>query len=86
MILVLHFIGGMALGALYFCGLWWNTRMFGEAGRLLQAIALLIARVSLLAGLLAMSALEGALPLLVVVLGVLAARAVVMRRIRRVAA
>ena len=45
----------------------------------------MIGRFALLAGLLTLASLEGALPLLVMTLGVLVARSAVMRRVREVA-
>ena len=49
------------------------------------AIALGLGRFILLGGLLALAALEGALPLLAMALGVLIARPMVMRRVREAA-
>jgi F1F0 ATPase subunit 2 len=80
-----HFATGIVLGVLYFRSLWWNTRRFTEGGSVVAAIALMIGRFALLAGLLTLASLEGALPLLVMTLGVLIARSVVMRRVREAA-
>jgi F1F0 ATPase subunit 2 len=74
-------IGGIVLGILYFRSLWWITRRFTEGGRATTTIALMIARFALL-GLLTLASLEGALPLLMMALGVLIARPVVMREVR----
>jgi F1F0 ATPase subunit 2 len=73
---------GIALGLLYFHGLWHNARRFAGGGRVTTTIALMVGRVALLGGLLTLASLAGALPLLVMTLGVLIARAIVMRRVR----
>jgi F1F0 ATPase subunit 2 len=80
-----HLVAGMLLGALYFRTLWWNARLFALGGRATTGIALMIGRLVLLGGLLALASLEGALPLLVMALGVLIGRSMVMRRVREVA-
>lgn len=78
-----HFAAGVLVGMLYFRSLWWMTRRFaaGEAARV--TLTWMIARLAGIGGLLALAALEGALPLLLVALGVFAGRAVVMRRYGR---
>lgn len=83
--LVLHLAAGFGLGLLYFRGVWWNVRLFASGGRVVTAIALGLGRFILLGGLLALAALEGALPLLAMALGVLVARPLVMRRVREAA-
>ena len=50
-------------------------------GRATTTVALMIGRFALLGGLLALASLEGALPLLVMALGVFIARSAVMRRV-----
>lgn len=75
-----HFGVGFGLGILYFRSLWWSTRRF--AGSMAATLALMIGRFALLGGVLTLASLEGALPLLTVALGVLAARSVVMNRVR----
>lgn len=82
--LVTHLGTGMVLGILYFRGLWWSIRRFFDGGNLVATIALMIGRFVLLGSLMALASLEGALPLLVMALGVLAARAAVIRRVREV--
>jgi len=82
--LVTHMGAGILLGILYFRGLWWSVRRFSHSGSLVATMALMIGRFVLLGGLMTLASLEGALPLLVLALGVLAARAVVMRRVRGV--
>ncbi len=82
--LVIHLGAGFVLGILYFRGLWWSVRRFFDGGSLVATIALMIGRFVLLGGLMTLAGLEGAPPLLMLALGVLAARAVVMRRVRGV--
>ncbi len=83
--LVLHLAAGFGLGLLYFRSVWWNARLFASGGRVTTAIAFGLGRFILLGGLLALAALEGALPLLAMALGVLVARPLVMRRVREAA-
>ena len=78
----LHLVGGIALGALYFGGLWWHARQFGQGGRIGALLAGTAVRFALLGITLWAASLEGAMPLLATALGVLLARAVVMRRVR----
>ena len=86
LIVALHLAGGIALGALYFGGLWWHARQFGQGGRIGALLAGSAARFVLLGGALWAASLEGAMPLLATALGVLLARAVVMRQARMAAA
>jgi F1F0 ATPase subunit 2 len=69
-----HFVAGIALGAVYFGGLWWNIRLFTEGGRAKTMILVMIGRFVLLASWLALASLEGAMPLLLMALGIFAAR------------
>ena len=78
-----HFGIGFGLGILYFRSLWWSTRRL--AGSMAAIIALMIGRFALVGGVLALASLEGALPLLTMALGVLAARFAVVKRVREVA-
>jgi F1F0 ATPase subunit 2 len=80
--LAIHLAAGIALGVLYFRGLWWDVRRLTGDGRVITTIALMIGRYVLLGGLLALASLEGALPLLMMALGVLIGRSVVMRNTR----
>ncbi len=82
--LVTHLGAGIVLGILYFRGLWWSVRRFAHGGNLVATIALMIGRFVLLGGLMTLASLEGALPLLVLALGVLVARSAVMRRVGEV--
>ncbi len=83
--LAVHFGVGFALGILYFRSLWWSARRVIGRGSLVAAVALMVGRFVLLGGLLALAGLEGALPLLIMALGVLIARSVVMNRVREAA-
>ncbi len=76
-----HLAAGIALGVLYFRAVWWNARLFALGARATATIALMIGRFALLAGLLTLASLEGAVPLLVMAFGVLIARSAVMRRL-----
>ena len=80
-----HLSVGIALGILYSRGLWWTARRFIGGERATMTIALMIGRFVLLGGLLTLASLEGALPLLVMTLGLLVARSAVVRRVREVA-
>jgi F1F0 ATPase subunit 2 len=83
--LAIHLAAGIALGVLYFRGLWWNVMRLTGDGRVTTTVALMISRFVLLGGLLALASLEGALPLLMMALGVLIGRAIVMRNTREAA-
>ena len=80
---VAHLALGASLGVLYFCGLWWNVRLFAGGGHAARAIAAMAGRFALLGGVLTATSLEGAMPLLTTAIGLFAARAVVVRRIRK---
>ncbi len=81
-VLAAHLAFGLGLGAFYFAGLWWNARLFADGAPLAAAIGLVIGRFALLAGFLTLASLEGALPLLLMALGVLVARPLVVRRVK----
>jgi F1F0 ATPase subunit 2 len=83
--LAAHLAAGIVLGVLYFCSLWWNVCQFTEGGRATTTVALMIGRFGLLGGLFMLASLEGALPLLMLALGVLIARSAIMRRVREAA-
>ncbi len=84
--LAAHLAAGIGFGVLYFRGLWWNTRRFTQGGeRVTTTIALMLGRFALLGGALTLASLEGALPLLVMALGILIARSVVIRKVREAA-
>ena len=81
--LLAHLAAGVALGALYFRGLWWNARLFAASANLPVSIGLVIGRFALLGGVLVLASLEGAMPLLAMALGVLAARWAVVHGVGR---
>ena len=83
--LAAHLVAGIAVGVIYFRSLWWNARRFTSGSHVATTIAVMIGRFVLLGGLLTLASLEGALPLLVMALGILIARSVVIRRIREIA-
>ena len=85
LILIVYFAIGVALGVVYFQGLRWNARLFSEGASLQVTIGLLVGRFVLLGVLLTLASLEGAMPLLVMALGVLVARFAVMHRLARLA-
>jgi len=70
--------GGVA-GTLYFICVRWNARLFAERARLDATISLMLARFAVLACLLTFAAHAGAMPLLLMALGVVVARFAVMR-------
>jgi F1F0 ATPase subunit 2 len=83
--LAIHLAAGITLGMLYFRGLWWNVRKLAGDGRVITTVALMIGRFAMLGGLLILASLEGALPLLVMALGLLIGRAIVMRNMTEAA-
>jgi hypothetical protein len=85
LILAAHFAAGIALGIAYFTAVWWNARQFALGGGMVTTIALIVGRFVLLGGGLALTSLEGALPLLLTALGVVLARFAIMRRVREAA-
>ena len=76
---------GFALGWLYFQGLWWNICQFAGGGGALTFLFLGIGRFLLLGSALLLASYAGALPLLVVALSVLAARAAALRHVHHLA-
>ena len=84
-LLAAHLAGGTLLGLLYFRALWWNAQRLAGRGRLAGPIALAFGRFALLGGVLLLIVREGAGPLLAAALGVMIARAIVMRGVQRVA-
>lgn len=80
--LTIHFVAGIAVGMLYFRGLWSNVRRLTADESLITTIGLMIGRFLMLGALLTLASLEGALPLLMIALGVLIGRAIFMRNAR----
>jgi hypothetical protein len=70
---------GLLAGTLHFSLLRWNTAVYARPGRIGLAAVLQVVRIGVLGGLLLLAARQGALPLLLMALGVLIARPVVMR-------
>jgi F1F0 ATPase subunit 2 len=83
--LAVHLSAGIAVGHVYFWSLWWNVRRFTDRGGAARTIALQTGRFAVLGSLLTLASQEGALPLLAMALGVLIARAAVMRTVREAA-
>ena len=85
MTLFLNLLAGICLGLLYFGGLWWNAHLLAEPGRMRMAIAIMVTRFAVLAGALALAAMQGARPLLAMAAGILVARILVVHRVRAAA-
>jgi F1F0 ATPase subunit 2 len=81
-VLTAHLAAGVGLGVLYFGGLWWNTRLFAEGGGARTMILVTIGRFVALGGVLTLASLEGAMPLLLMALGVFVGRFAVMAKVR----
>jgi len=77
--LPLYFVAGIACGMVYFRFLWWDVLRFTAAGNPAVTILLMLVRVALLGGVLVLASRQGALPLLLLSLGVFVARFVVSR-------
>lgn len=70
---------GFTAGTLFFALLRWNTALYVQGGSVAFALALQAVRIAALGGLLVLTALHGAMPLLLTALGLLIARPVVLR-------
>jgi hypothetical protein len=75
----LYLLAGFAAGLLYIYAVWRSANLFA-AGGAWAAAGLTLARIGLLGGALALASRHGALALLLMALGVLAARPLVLRR------
>jgi F1F0 ATPase subunit 2 len=82
--LAAYLLAGWSLGALYFLGLWENTRLL-VSGRRRAALLLMAGRLVLLALALALISRQGAWSLLAAALGLLPGRSFMLRRYGRVA-
>ena len=82
--LILGFAGGAILGAAHLASLWWSVVLLRD-GRPVLGVILQALRFVALALLLAIIARHGAAPLLAAAFGVLAARALLLRRLERIA-
>jgi hypothetical protein len=69
---------GLLAGTLHFALLRWNTALYARPGRVGRGAGLQVLRMAALASLLALAARYGALPLLLMAVGVLIARPAVM--------
>jgi N-ATPase, AtpR subunit len=78
-----HLAAGIGIGIVYLSVVWWNARLLALGGRVTTTIALMVGRFVLLSGLLALASLEGALPLLMMALGILIARFAVVRKVQK---
>ncbi len=84
-ILTMHFAAGVGLGVLYFHSLWWTTRRFTSGRDLITPLAAMVTRLGIMGGVFLLASLEGAMPMLVLALGFLAARTFTLRRIGQIA-
>jgi len=82
--LAVHLAAGIVVGVIYFRSLWWNARRFTAGDRTATTIAVMIGRFVVLGVVLTLASLEGALPLLLMALGVVIARSIVMHQIREI--
>jgi hypothetical protein len=73
---------GLLAGTLHFSSLRWNTSLYACPGRVWMGGAMHVLRMATLGGLLTLAAVQGALPLLLVTAGLLAAGPVVIRVLR----
>jgi F1F0 ATPase subunit 2 len=74
MTMMLFLAVGLLVGALHHLTLWWNVRLLTAQGPALKAIAVQIARLALIAGVLIVAVRFGAMPLLMTALGILISR------------
>ncbi len=80
---VLGFALGLGLGVVHFATLQRVTDLYLQAGSPARALALQLARLLVMAGLMVLLARQGAAPLLSGAAGLLIAREIVLRRTRR---
>ena len=83
-ILLAHAAGGLLVGALYFHAVWWNVGLLTRRRIPIIGIVAAIGRFLFLAALLWLVATLGAAPLLATTAGIVAGRAMVVRRLGRV--
>lgn len=82
LIVALHLAAGTGAGMLYFGAVRRSAYGFTAGGPIAATVGFAVLRFALLAVALTLTSLEGALPLLAAALGILAGRAIVMRRAR----
>ena len=85
MTLALYGMAGVVAGTLYFVCVWWNARLLATRGGTWFTILALLGRMLVLGCMLALAARQGAMPLLLMALGVFIARFAVMRGLRTAA-
>jgi F1F0 ATPase subunit 2 len=84
LILPIYPVAGIVAGIGYFGCLAWNVRLFAEGGSVTMTIVLMAGRIAVLGGLLVLTSHQGALPLLMMALGVFIARFAIIRRVMAV--
>jgi F1F0 ATPase subunit 2 len=84
LILSVYLVAGIVAGIVYFGCLAWNVRLFAEGGSVTTTIVLMAGRIAVLGGLLVLASRQGALPLLMMALGVFIARFAIIRRVMAV--
>ena len=82
LLMPLYLAAGIASGTVYFRFLWWDVRRLVAAGSPAITILSMLGRIALLGGVLALASKQGALPLLLVALGVFIARFVITLGVR----
>ena len=80
--LVAHFLAGTAVGMLYFRNIWWSAQHIIVGKHMTMLVASTLLRFLMLGAVLALTSLEGAPPLLSVVIGLLGARSLVIHNVR----
>jgi hypothetical protein len=79
---VSHLAAGTGFGLLYFHAMWRSVRFLAGGTALKAAVIAMAARFAILSGVLVLTSLEGAVPLLATALGVMAGRFLVIRGVR----
>ena len=82
--LVAHFAVGTAVGSIHFHTLWWNARRLVSGGGIVATLASTLARFGLVGAVLVLASRDGATALLLTAAGLLAARHVVLSRIKAI--
>lgn len=81
MIDAIFLVAGLVAGTVHFGLLWWNTAIYTQDRQVWIGAVLQVTRLGVLAGVLAIAALHGTLPLLLTALGLVIARPLVMRQV-----
>ena len=82
--LVAHFAVGAAVGSIYLQILWWNAQRLVSGGGIVATLASTLARFGLDGAALVLASRDGATALLLTAAGLLAARQVVLGRIKAI--